>query len=855
MPTETELTLEQTQQGVSYEVSLESCQRDSSYMNLIDHRGISKDGNESILEATKFKVKNSRKMPYVKLFMIIKFKKGMRWSVLGQSGTLVGKGSACNRGYGHRSPSAYVLRNITDIKSVLTQKSLDIFCQSFHIADDVHPQLPSPNQTIHEMPTGKIVYILDSLSLPTFDYLFPLFLLTSILLLVLLPFRGILKFSEPFLCLIGISHNYTLDEDTYPTFLHDDGTDLLAFIQVADPTKVKVGERERAEKEARLLDSIVRRVVLLLPIASARPDSELEASIDMLFDEGGSADQTNSAGGGGQETETEIVMSIRFVADENVVTEKPKRPRKKRQGVTNASGSSDPPKKLRGDHETSSRAATVSATPEHESGVLTNSITELNLRTIGASERFVISSDSSHHFATNASRPEDDSIIRSAAIPPVITEAVVTSHAVNIPLVPEMGIKVTPPVHASMFHDFDSTETVKADTVGPSYSAKQDLSMGSRELKSKTMRQVFVPQWNMLNDSLLDDYDTSQEFFNVGTARQACLNAEVRMRTEYCLSKRKRLESEYEKQAGLLKAKDDEVENLKAQLLLKEAEAAKVARLHDQVSADEAMDKMRADEIDALKQRNVVLKNEKNSLDGKVAELQSSIAANDLEVKDLNVAMSYLRSQKDGLMDQVSGYERLKEKIEEFQDAQMNIVDDKVAKLDIDLLEMALHLEEKFYPHLLTTISGRRWLLTHGLKLAIVNCLNSQENLSTLEAAISRAIEKGMQDGFSASIDHGKAGRSLADVVAYNQATKADYNSALQRLREVGPLADAPGIMSTTFASTSSVPPITIEDYEIVGTDGLEDAQGNNQENVAPFPIVEFEKEELDTTPERDPPS
>ncbi|GKA51245.1 hypothetical protein Tco_0744441 [Tanacetum coccineum] len=46
--------------------------------------------------------------------------------------------------------------SITDIKSVLTQKGLDIFCLSFHIPDDVYPQLPSPNQIIHEMPTGKI---------------------------------------------------------------------------------------------------------------------------------------------------------------------------------------------------------------------------------------------------------------------------------------------------------------------------------------------------------------------------------------------------------------------------------------------------------------------------------------------------------------------------------------------------------------------------------------------------------------------------------------------------------------------------------------------------------------------------
>ncbi|GJY39694.1 hypothetical protein Tco_0426058 [Tanacetum coccineum] len=102
------------------------------------------------------------------------------------------------------------------------------------------------------------------------------------------PFR---KFPEPFLCLIGMSRHYTLDEDTYPTFLHEDGT-------VADPTKVKVGEREGAEGEARLLKATVGRMVLLLPVAPARAESELDASLDKLFDESGGADQGDSATGG-----------------------------------------------------------------------------------------------------------------------------------------------------------------------------------------------------------------------------------------------------------------------------------------------------------------------------------------------------------------------------------------------------------------------------------------------------------------------------------------------------------------------------------------------------------------------------
>nr|GEZ62306.1 hypothetical protein [Tanacetum cinerariifolium] len=63
------------------------------------------------------------------------------------------------------------------------------------------------------------------------------------------------KYPKPFLCLIGMSQ-----------------MDLLSFIRTADPTKVRVGERECDE-----------------------------ASVDNLFDEGGSgeqADQGDSTGGG-----------------------------------------------------------------------------------------------------------------------------------------------------------------------------------------------------------------------------------------------------------------------------------------------------------------------------------------------------------------------------------------------------------------------------------------------------------------------------------------------------------------------------------------------------------------------------
>nr|GEV55004.1 hypothetical protein [Tanacetum cinerariifolium] len=283
--------------------------------------------------------------------------------------------------------------------SVLTQKGLEVFCESFHIPDVVHPQLPSPNQTIHEMPTEKIEM------------------------------------------------------------------DLFSFIQVADPTKVKVGELERDEVETRLLDSTMGRAVLLLPVAPTRVDSELEASVERLFAEG-------------------------IVFGDDLAAEKPKRLRKKRQATTDAGGSSHPPKKLRSDYGTSSVAvsvgkspsalkdllassvlnvesgievvaslhfvtSSVSATPERDSGVLTASVTGPSLHPIGAPERFVIFSYSSHHSTK----------------------------------------------------DSDSTGTVRPDAAGSSHAPGKELSMGSREVNSKSLHEVFVSRWNIPNDALLDSLD------------------------------------------------------------------------------------------------------------------------------------------------------------------------------------------------------------------------------------------------------------------------------------------------------------------------------------------------------------
>ncbi|GKB65176.1 hypothetical protein Tco_0921362 [Tanacetum coccineum] len=166
------------------------------------------------------------------------------------------------------------------------------------------------------------------------------------------------KYPEPFLCLIGISRNYTLDEDTYPQFLRENGEGgclLLCLTYTANPTKVRVGERQRAEDEPKLLDATVGRVVPLLPIAPARAESELDANVDMLFDKGGSgnlAEQGDFAGGR-HVVGTPLISEDTETIVEDVAPLQPKRPRKRKMVVSDASGPSHHPNKLREDHRTS----------------------------------------------------------------------------------------------------------------------------------------------------------------------------------------------------------------------------------------------------------------------------------------------------------------------------------------------------------------------------------------------------------------------------------------------------------------------------------------------------------------------
>ncbi|GJZ08571.1 hypothetical protein Tco_0542854 [Tanacetum coccineum] len=529
--------------------------------------------------------------------------------------------------------------------------------------------------------------------------------------------------------------------------------DLLSFIQTTDPTKVRVGERQRAKDEPKLLDTTVGRVVPLLPIAPARVESELDASVDRLFDEGGSgnlAEQGNFASGRHGVGILLVSEATKTIA-KYIAPVQPRRQRKRKIVVPDDGGPSHPPKKLREGHRTLSVTSVGGKSRSAVQRLLAEAVQNVKVRGEPIlTLPFVTSS-------VSATPEREDEVHTDSA-----TEAKVDSFA--RPSIPLMTVATT------VTSIVDPATTIKEKIVessifgGDSYGGGADHSVGGfSDLTGSDFIVGGIPT------IISPDTDLQKV-------------AEVRMRVEYNIRERRRLNSVVEEKNSLLKAKDVEIETLKARLLMKEAEAAEATRLQS------------------------------TNLGVKVADLAASVKVREQEVADLDAQVAFAKSQSDNLAGR------------ELQDEQIRVMNDKFEKLYVDFVEMALHLEEKFYPHLLTTIASRRWLLTYGLKLALVKCLHSPEYLSALGAVISRAIEKGIQDGLAARITHGHEGRdvnfSLLSELKSNK--DASTETLMNILRLYKPLAERLGLdESQSHVDQLLVPIHHLSDRTVIGATSL----------------------------------
>ncbi|GJS30848.1 hypothetical protein Tco_0491468 [Tanacetum coccineum] len=304
-----------------------------------------------------------------------------------------------------------------------------------------------------------------------------------------------------------------------------------------------------------------------------------------------------------------------------------------------------------------------------------------------------------------------------------------------------------------------------------------------------------LPALNSAEAKRCMDYEQLYTEFNVGAARQICLESEVRSRAEHELELKEKLKGKYDARGRLLEEKDLEILRLKS-LLVEEvekaerAETAEVVRLRGQVSA----------------------------LAGEVSVLKSTIAQKDTDISLLDSRATYLKSALD---------------------------DSKAACAEAGSLITSLTSERDRLTSEVSTIhtafqdfkekgEAQRWFLTHGIQLAVLKCFKFPEYQGILGHALGRAVDFGMQEGLEAGTSYFDAVRALEDVdfplVSLLKSKKdAEMDEVLDCFILDGPLADLPEAAHLQpYLEQLSVPILILMIKEgIVGGDSLSFALQN----------------------------
>nr|GEZ07885.1 hypothetical protein [Tanacetum cinerariifolium] len=329
---------------------------------------------------------------------------------------------------------------ITDVKCALTQKVLDALCNKFHIPEELH-----------------------------------LFFLIKMI-----------RCTKGLLGKLGC----TLEMD------------IFAFIHTSDHNKVKMVEQEHNKGEPLFLETTIGHTVLLLLVAPDHAESEPDASLKRLFDEGGSGNQTKQVDstGGGKDADIQHVIKATDTVVEDVAPVQPKRQGKRKSVDVDAGGASHPPKKLKEDYgtpsETSVNGKSRSALKRLLAGVVLN--VEVGVAAMPTFPFMTASisstlerEDSSHHSGINVAEAEVDSLIRSSVS--IMTTVTTITSTIDHALVTKKKL-VKPSsfcVDSSSSGGTDPTKGVFSDLTG------SDFLVGAIRTvinPDTDLQKVYVPQ-------------------------------------------------------------------------------------------------------------------------------------------------------------------------------------------------------------------------------------------------------------------------------------------------------------------------------------------------------------------------
>ncbi|GKA82795.1 hypothetical protein Tco_0789543 [Tanacetum coccineum] len=285
----------------------------------------------------------------------------------------------------------------------------------------------------------------------------------------------------------------------------------------------------------------------------------------------------------------------------------------------------------------------------------------------------------------------------------------------------------------------------------------------SQTIDSLTAQDIYVPNWSVTNDAQIDNPSDVGflDSFNINSAQHACMVSELRLRYAHEIMSRERLEKA-------------------------EKEVAEINELYGRVSELEAGVAAKFEEVTGLNKQNVELL-------GKVSVLESAR-------EELNSHVTKLGADCKGMRGEVASEAKIREEFSSLLAAVARHFEERAAQLDARIAEVRRDMDTGLYPDMLIAIVGRRCVLGHGIRLAMMKCAQTFERRSALGKVISLAINNVIQQGLEVGIEHEKAGRSLAQVEAYDPEVENKYvaavgefeNVSFSLLEELEALKDSP---------------------------------------------------------------
>nr|GEZ26775.1 hypothetical protein [Tanacetum cinerariifolium] len=300
--------------------------------------------------------------------------------------------------------------------------------------------------------------------------------------------------------------------------------------------------------------------------------------------------------------------------------------------------------------------------------------------------------------------------------------------------------------------------------------------------------------------------------------------------------------------------------NFKARLSLKDAKAAKAIHLCSQVAAIECTEAAQVDEVDELDGMADIMgllhldgpaaeTPEADQLQPSLEQLMLPIHRSEDQVVIRETSLSFPLDVVHARMADIMGLlhldgpaaetpeaDQLQPSLEQLMlpihrpedQARLSLKDAKAVKA-IRLCSQVAAIEcTEAAQTAKLTIVGRMWILSRGLRLVVMKCLQSPKYLVTLRGAIGRAIDKG---------DAACQRLSITDVmIPLIEPLSAENLIGEASTFEV-PATAMNTALSTTFIQTSSVPPISVADYRVLGA--------RPSITVPPPPKIMLEKEEL----------